>query len=160
MTTDIRIVLWPEHALKKWFESGDEPGGRRFCRQTLWCLPVCAWMVLGGGAVYVCARKRGRGASLTFVFSSVLHRFKSRCLHGLLLADEPVKPPSSQLPELRVAGHKPPWAVLLVQGWLLWRIRAHQPGTGAGVLQHPGVCDADPGHPVRHWQCLVSRGPT
>lgn len=99
------------------------------------------------------------GASLTSVFSSVLHRFQSRCLHGLLVADEPVKPPSSQLPELRVAGHKPPRAVPLVQGRLLHRVHACQQ-PGAGVLQRPGVHDPDPGHPVRHRQGLVSRGPT
>lgn len=117
--------------------------------------------VLGGGVVCVRARKWGRGTSLTFVLSSVLHPFKSCCLHGLLITDKPVKPPSSQLPELRVAGHEPPWAVPLVQGRLLQRVHAHQqPGTGVGVLQRPGVYDPNPGHPVRHWQGLISGGPT
>lgn len=121
--------------------------------------PSLPGTVLGG--VGFPTSKRGGGTSLTFVFRSVLHCFKSCCLHGLLVADEPVKPPSSQLPELRVAGHEPPRAVPLVQGRLLQRLHAHQqPGTRVGVLQRPGLYDPNPGHPVRHRQGLISGGPT
>lgn len=98
----------------------------------------------GGAAGCVCAE--GLGLSLTFVFSRAPRRFQSRRVQGLLLADEPVEPPSSQLPELRVAVHEPPRA----QGRLLLR------GRGVGVLRHPGVCHPGPTRRLRHG--LVSGG--
>lgn len=135
------IALCAVPTLEAWFKGGDEPGGRCLCgpgwpQEELQV--ACVWK--GAGAV-----------SLTFVFSHAPHRFQSRCLHGLLVADEPVEPPSSQLPELRVAGHEPPRA----QRRLLQRGRAHQrPRRGAGVLRHPGVCRPDPTR--RLWHGLAS----
>lgn len=96
--------------------------------------------------------------SLTFVFSSTLHCFESCCLHGLLIADEPVEPPSSQLPQLRVAGREPVRAVPLGRRQLPQRSRARQqPGTGA--LCPPRLCQPSPRHCLRHQQGLAGRGP-
>lgn len=120
-----------------------------------------AHLCLPGVSKVQVTRVNGQGLSLTFVFNSVLHCFKSCCLQGFLMAGEPVKPPSPQLPELRVAGHEPVRAVPLVQGRLLQRVHAHQhPGARAGVLQGPGVYDPNPAHLLQHGQGLVSGGPT
>lgn len=98
----------------------------------------------------LCVWKEAGAASLTFVFSRAPRRFQSRRVHGLLLADEPVEPPSSQLPELRVAVHEPPRAVPRAQGRLLPR------GSGVGALRHPGVRHPGPTRRLRHG--LVSGG--